>query len=168
MAYYYRSSLNELHVSSGKNCLIIVLGENYFFTDSLFNESNARSLHELFVYAIDNHITSGDSAILANLIGIKLTDFPCALFFTDIRAKEFVFLPLKGLRNNEISILLRKIFDSINATANKPNDILPSINRLILLENLHSVTTKVPSLLFSLVEKSIETAINAWINAVLK
>ena len=86
----------ELDIISGRNCLILVLGSDFFFMDFSINPDHWIFQH-FWVEAIKKHISQGESIQVAELFNIDMTKFPCVVFFNDIRSSKFALLSLQGL-----------------------------------------------------------------------
>lgn len=90
-ATFLKESGDELNIISGRNCLILLLGTDFFYFTDLLKSSDPRISSGLWVGATTKHISQGESIQIAELFGIDLTEFPCVVFFNDIRSSDFAY-----------------------------------------------------------------------------
>ena len=91
----------ELYLISGTSCLIVTLNETQFSVPA-FDQT-------IWERAIDEHVSSGHSARVANLLDIGFDRFPCLVLFDDIRSSNHMIVTLKDMTAQEISEKLRAI-----------------------------------------------------------
>lgn len=164
---YLQETRTELHMISGSSCLIILLGNNFFLTIGLKN--NNLLPDDLMVNAVADHVTSGESVQVAELFGIELTQFPCIVFFSDIRSTEFALVSLKDLEASEVNQLLREVFATIRQQAkDDPKCIIEAIQRYAIQQKVTQKRQRVIQVASTIVGRTIEAVIDAWVKTVIK
>jgi hypothetical protein len=158
----------ELHFVSGQNCLILVLGSNFYYTIGLYEDTDHRRSDDYLIESIATHVSQGESIQIAKLFGIKVTDFPCLLFFTDIRSTDFAIVSLRELDKDKVSQELRWIFSVIDESVKEKKDIVDSIRIKSMLHNAENKGNKILEVGSSLTGKTIETAIEVLIKAMIR
>jgi hypothetical protein len=109
--------------------------------------------------------SEGYSVTVANLFGIKYTDFPCLLFFQDIRLPGHIAIKLKDMTTEQIAMRLRLIFTTVeHATRNKKNP-LGELQKQQSIELLQQTSQLVANKLSGLTEKTFEKAVEAWFSS---
>ena len=103
---YLMVSHDELDILSGENCLVLV-----------FNDSGFLSMgpnQKLWDVILAEHFGKGYSAKFAEIFQVRYDAFPCLLLFDDVRSRKYVEVSLKGLNVDEISLVMRSTFTTIN------------------------------------------------------
>lgn len=159
---FLKRNAKELHQISGKNCLIITLGNDFFFANGLYDENHLSD--DCFVKASNNHVSSGESIQVAHLFNIPISDFPAAIFFTDVRSSNYSLVSLSQLDQKTIQARLREIFAIIKKHSDQPDKIIDAINTYNLKQNIG----KYRNAAIFIVSKTIESLINSWIKASLE
>lgn len=150
----------ELNLISGKDCLVMA-----FSTDELKRSGFDSQLWE---YAVDEQISQGYSLEIAQKLKIKLTDFPCVILFDDIRSKNRETFSFKGKTADEIKNQMRQLFTVIQDGIEKKEKPLVSIKKHKSLENIQRVNRSFWNKLFGFSEKTFQSAVEAWLNTVMK
>jgi hypothetical protein len=159
-AEFLKESGRELHIISGRHCLIIVLGVNFFCTVGLNDD--------FWIEASTKHITTGESIQIAELFDVELTEFPGIVFFHDVRSSNFAFVSLKDLKKEGIKHTLREIFSLIRKQEDNPEEIMNSIRDHLRLRKLHRKQNQVKHAATAFIGKTIETVMEAWVKATVK
>ena len=157
---YLQKAGNELNIISGQQCLIIVLGNDYFRTFGLHDE--------YWIEASANHVTTGESVQVARLFGIDFPDFPCVVFFDDIRSSDFAVVSLKDLQKDDINRVLREVFSIISQNENDSKALIESIQKYTKKQKLREKEGRLKPIVTSFLGKTIETAMEAWIKTLMK
>lgn len=165
---FLQESSGELHLISGKHCLIILLGADFFSIFGLYSDSAHRYSDNYWVEASTKHISAGESVEVAALLGVDLTEFPCVIFFHDIRAKEYALVSLRGKRNEEISQELRHIFSLISNHSSESKSIIDALRSYSTFRKVRDKGHQLTKTATSLVEKTLEAVIEAWVKAMIK
>jgi hypothetical protein len=166
----------ELDIISGEDCLVIVLGKSEFRRSGFDNEVQRPSLtkrvtikiDEIRKSAIREHVEKGYSVKIAQHFGVELTKFPCLLVFDDIRSPAHVIISLKGMTAEEIAERMRSVFTIIHDAAMKKANPLDELTRQQNSENFKKAGKTILSKVSGITEKTFETAMEAWINVVIK
>jgi hypothetical protein len=157
---YLTEYSKELDLISGKNCLVIALSKTGFQRPGI-DHAGWRTF-------IEAHTREGHSVVVAKLFGIEFTEFPCLLIFEDIRSPEHVAIKLTRMTAADIATRMRLIFAIIDISIQEKKNPLEELEKQQSLEvfqkRRQSIGTKVGGLL----EKTFETAMEAWINATIK
>jgi hypothetical protein len=163
---YIQDSRTELSVISGSDCLIIVLGTNFFFTIGLANPN--RLPDDFMVTAFLRQWTSGESIELAKLFHIEATQFPCMVLFTDIRSKEIAVVSFKDMPAAKISRAMRELFTDIHHWAkDDPGNIIESLRKHALLKKASVKAQQAIEVSTALIKKTIEMVIEAWVKSLI-
>ena len=157
---FLKGSGRELHTISDNYCLIIVLGSDFFCTIGLNDEYS--------VSANTDHITTGESVQIAKLFNIELTEFPTMVFFEDIRSSDFAIVSLQNLGKDEINRILREVFTVIRKQETNSKKIIESIRNYSKLRKFQRMKHQATQTTTTLISKTIEMIIEAWIKAVIK
>lgn len=156
---YFSNYGLELHQISGNECLIMAFSKEDFGVP----EFSA----EIWQQAVENHMREGHSVRLANYFGIELTEFPCAVFFRDIRSTEHMIVSLNGLSVSEISWTMRELFSALSENFRKEKSVLKIIDSHLKNKQRTAHGKKAITRIGSLANKSLETAMSAWVKALI-
>ena len=157
---YLKDFGKELNLISGDNCLIIFLTKTGFQRCGFDNE-----LHS---FAINEHISDGYSIQIAKLFDISFDEFPCALFFSDIRSSNHVVASLKDMSAENIAQSMRSIFSVIQKAISEKQDPVKFIESYRNSQEFLKKGKSFISELRSIANKTFETAIEAWIKVIIK
>lgn len=120
---YFIEFGKELDMLSAKNCLVIGIGKGEPNKQPLaFDESGWR-------LTINEQILEGYSIRVADLFGIKYSEFPCLIVFKDIRLQDYTLISLKGLSKEGISQKMRAVFTTLKDAASVNKDPLVALDR---------------------------------------
>lgn len=155
----YLVDSEEIHLVSGKNCLIIGLGNKQV--------QPAFSV-EAWKQVIQEQVSEGHSLTVAKIFGINISDFPCLLLFEDIRKSHYIQVSLKGMTANEISEKLRIIFTSVDNAVTAKNKPLLALQVLRIGDKFRKNGNVIISELRKLAGISLESAIESIISATVK
>jgi len=153
----------ELAVVTGKDCLVIVLGSDSFFT---IGNVNQREYDDFYVRAIEKHISEGESVKVAELFGVGLVEFPCVIFFQDIRKSKHILMPLKNLTSSEIALEFRGLFSEIHNEVEKSKDtsqLLSVIEWYLIRKDISQKKKEVSYKLMDFVDATIKSVIDSWV-----
>ena len=164
---YFQENIRELHYSSSEDCLILFLGSDFFYTVGLYQDWPL-STHDYWVEASTAYISQGESLQVANLFDIKLTEFPCIIFFTDIRSSNFAVISLQDLDEEKINWEVRHVFSIIHEAVKSHEDIIASIRLHSTFYKAQDHSEKLVQVTTSFIGKTIETVMEAWIKATIK
>lgn len=150
----------ELHLLSGKNCLIIALSDTQFMSSGFSDE--------MWEVMIDEQVSEGHSIEVAQLFGIKLTELPCIVLFQDIRTPEHVVVTLKGMKTKEISDQVRSLFSIVHQAASDRENPLSAIEQYRDQEKFRRAGQTIISHVRGLGGRTFEAAMEAWMKANIK
>jgi hypothetical protein len=167
---------NELDIISGEDCLVIALGKSEFKRSGIDEEIKKPSISERFSNfleeawnaAIKEQVSKGYSVKIAQLFNIELTNFPCLLIFQDIRSTDHALITLKGMTAEEIAERMRATFSIIHTAVSDKKPIIETLAYHQNSEALRKAGKTIFSKASGVAEKTFETAIEAWIGAVVK
>ncbi len=159
---YLKEYPTELHILSGDNCLVITLDEkpHDLTVEQLKNK-------EVWEPLLEKHTDYGYTTIVAEIFEIQLDDYPCLLFFNDIRSPEHVVFSLENLSSNEIASELKSIFSEIGDAVSAEDDILKRIvdyGRKKAVLNSGKTAIRWGS---NLANKTLETAVTSFAKSLL-
>jgi hypothetical protein len=156
---YFVDFGKEIDLLSGDNCLVIALSENDFKSVGFDNN--------IWLKVAEAHSNEGHSIKVARLFDIDFTQFPCVVFFDDIRSSDYSIITFKGLTAQEISNKMRSIFSVIQDAVESKQAPLATIKSRKNLEFIKSSGKITAARAGNFVEKSFETAMQAWIKAII-
>jgi hypothetical protein len=167
---------NELDIISGEACLVITLGKTEFkrsgFDEEIkkpsVSERFSNFLEEAWSAAIKEQVSKGYSMKIAQLFNIELTNFPCLLIFQDIRSSDHAQITLKGMIAEEIAERMRATFSIIHTAVSDKKPIIETLASHQNSETLRKAGKTIFSKASGVAEKTFETAIEAWIGALVK
>ncbi|MBN1937458.1 MAG: hypothetical protein JW934_22565 [Anaerolineae bacterium] len=157
---YLKDFGKELNLISGDNCLIIFLTKTGFQRCGFDNE--------IYSLAVNEHISDGYSIQIAKLFDISFDEFPCMLFFSDIRSSNHVIASLKDMSVDDIAQSMRSIFSVIEKAINQNQDPVKLIEYHRNSQEFLKKGKSFVSELRSIANKTFETAIEAWIKVNIK
>lgn len=149
----------ELDSISGEDCLVLVLSDTQV-KRSGFDE-------DLWRLAVSEQAKKGHSRTVAGLFDIGYDEFPCLVVFRDIRSAEHILVKLKGMTAEEIADQMRTLFTVVHKAVSSEEDPLEAIERYQKQERVRGRTQAVISQLRSLPGKTLEIAMEAWVNALI-
>jgi hypothetical protein len=157
---YVANFSKELDLLSHENCLVITLSKTGF----------RRSGYDETVWnlAVNEHISEGYSMTVAQHFKIKYIDFPCIVFFEDVRSPKRVVFSFKDLKMEEIAKQMRTIFTVVQQAVINRKKPVSFLERHRSTEQFNKVRQNALGKLFSFAGTTFETAMEAWINASLK
>jgi hypothetical protein len=156
---YILKNGRELHLLSGANCGLFVLRQSEFRGTGFYSER--------WEQGVTFQVKEGLSLEFGRHFEIEATDFPCFLLFGDIRKSEHVRINLKEMDENQISHLMREVFSVISRANNDKEDIVKMVQKHISGKERKSKGKIVVKTIRSFGTKSLETAMSAWIKALL-
>ena len=151
---------HELHLISGDTCLILTLNQTQFSVPA-FDET-------IWEKAVNEHVASGYSARVAQLLDISFDRFPCMVIFEDIRSSEHVVITLKDMPAKEVSEKLRVIFSLIQTAVEDGENPLSTIDRHRNQESFLSAGQTIVGHVQNFIGKTFEKTMEAWIKATIK
>jgi hypothetical protein len=149
----------ELGSISGEDCLVLVLTDTQV-KRSGFDEG-------LWRLTVSEQAKKGHSRTVAGLFDIGYDEFPCLVVFRDIRSPEHVLVKLKGMTTEEIIVQMRTLFTVVHKAASSEEDPLEAIEHYQKQERIRGTTQAVFSQVRSLPGKTLEIAMEAWVNALI-
>lgn len=155
---YFVDFGKEIDLLSGDNCLVIALSDTDF---------NSVGFNNTWRTVAEAHSDEGYSIKVARLFDIDFTQFPCAVFFGDVRSSDHSIITFKGLTAQEISNKMRSIFNVIQDAVENKQAPLVAIKNHKNLEFIKSSGKNTATRAGNFVEKSFETAMQAWIKAII-
>ncbi len=167
---------NELDIISGEDCLVIALGKSEFKRSGMDEEIKKPSASERFSTLLEDawstvikeQVSKGYSVKIAQLFNIGLTEFPCLLIFQDIRSSDHAIITLKGMTAEEIAERLRATFSIIHTAVSDKKAVIDTLASHQNSETLRKAGKTIFSKATGIAEKTFETAMEAWISAVVK
>ena len=151
----------ELNQASGKNCAILGLGN---IPDKVSDEFDKLT----WTLTARQQVDEGNSLPIAELFHIPLTRFPGLILFRDIRSPEYVLVNLSGLTAEEIAEKMRGVYQAINQAAEAKKDPLEAVSDLRRSETYRVKTRSIISGTRQGAGQTLETVIEAMIEAVIK
>jgi hypothetical protein len=160
---YLKEFGHELHLISGEKCLIITLNQTQFSIPAFpaFDET-------IWEKAMNEHVLSGYSARVAQLLDISFDRFPCLVIFEDIRSSNHVVVTLKDMTAKEISEKLRAIFSVVQEAINDGENPLSAIDRHRNQESFLRAGQTIVGHISNLAGKTFEKAMEAWVKATIE
>lgn len=157
---YLTGYINEIDVLSGQNCLVVFLSDIGFM----------RSGYDKAMWnaAINDHIQKGYSVTVANLFKIKYTDFPCIVLFEAIDSPRKVIFSFSGLKVDELASQLRGIFTVVQQAVQNDKPPLSALESYQSKGRLKRVGSGIFSKLLGFAGKTFESAVDAWIKALIR
>jgi len=150
----------ELNMISGEDCLVIVFGKGEL-NFSQFDE-------KLWRMNMEEQISKGYSTKVAELFNIGFDQFPCLVIFRDIRSPEHIIATLKDMKTEEISETMREVFSLIRQATTNKADALTAIENHRNQERLGKTGNTILSQIRSVAGKTLQTALEAWLKAIIK
>jgi len=163
---YVQDYAIELDIISGDDCLVMMFRKEGSSSIPGYHKGkfNVRDWKNI----VKKHVHGGYSAILARIFGIEFKDFPCLLLFKEINTTEYTIVSLKGMTSDEIKDVMRSIFTIIaSASANSINPII-ALNRKKRTKAIGQGGKNIISAVKGVASKTLEAAMEAWINTMLK
>ncbi len=154
---YLKEYNRELHIISGKSCLVIALSDKEGFCTEIDEQ--------LWATGIDKYVADGQSVTLGQYFDIPVTNFPCLVIFHDIRNFDHVTVNLKNLSTEDIAVTMNEVFSVISKASNNKLDILKALTSERRNKAFLKMGRTLISDMKSLVGKSYEIALNAYIMA---
>ena len=157
---YLKEFGKELHLITGKSCLVITLTSLGFMQYG--------SGDEFMPLAVDEHIVEGYCLQASRLFSIGFDEFPCLLLFRDIRKPQHIRISLKGLSAEEIAQEMRGIFTVLDKSVGQGEDPIEVIDKHIRQQ---AVSEKGKSLwkgIQSFAGKTLETMMEVFVRASIK
>ena len=151
---------SELDILSGEDCLIVAISESEFWHPVFGSEEWNLAVKGLFSKSL--------SVQVARIFNVKFTDFPCVLFFKDIREQEHIIVHLADLSAEEIASELRKVFSIIHIAVQKKVNPIKALSLQNTREDLKHKGNNIISGVSSFAGKTIETAMEAFIGTLIK
>lgn len=158
---YFVEFGDELDLITASDCLIIAFSENEFHTPITHYDD------QIWQSVIGQQISEGHSVKVAKHFGIEYEKFPCLVLFKDIRSPNHLIISLKNSSTDEIAAKLRKTFSIVHKAANLKLDPLEAIHRENNKEVFMQKGQSIISDIRSMVGKTFETGIEAWIKSSL-
>ena len=155
---YLTEYSRELEIITSTNCLAISLCTTRF----------ERTDENSWKLAVDEHLSQGYSAIVANLFQVKFNEFPCLIIFNDIRSSDHALVSLKYMTAEQIADKMRTIFSVIDDAVKNDKQPLAALEQQRVLEFLKKQGNTTISELRSFAGKSFETVMETWIKASMK
>lgn len=152
---YLRTFGTEVDIISRDSCLLIFLGATEIRRPSLDPENWQRT--------IDRHVTSGQSVEIADVLGIKISEFPCLVIFRDLRSGDFVSIHLLELEADEIATRMRSVFSTIKGAVSEKGDPVSAIERSLARDGLLTAIDSMAGGVRKLAVGTFETAMEVWI-----
>ncbi len=149
----------ELDIISDTDCLIMVFGSRFGYFD--FNQ-------ECWNLAVEEYVSEGYSVKLARFFNIDLVDFPCVIFFEDIRSDTNVAIALKDLSVEEIGQMMRSTFSIIRQSVSKKENPVTAMQNYQHREYFLKSGKTVLKQFNDFAGKTLETLMEAWIKANIK
>lgn len=145
----------ELDLLSNEDCLVIALSKTGF----------RRSGYDKAIWnlAVHEQISKGYSNVVGQLFKIKYIDFPCIVFFEDIRSHERVVFSFKEIKAEEIAKQMRMLFTVIQqsvANGKKPIFVLEHHQNT---ERISKLGQSAFSKLIGFAKPTFEIAVENWI-----
>jgi hypothetical protein len=107
----------ELDLLSRRNCLVLAVTDTRAITYGVGENEWKGAIHE----QVDN----GQSLQIAKVFNINFAELPCMVIFRDIRSSEHLIVSLRKMEVDEISQVMRSVFDIIHsANSNKVDPLL--------------------------------------------
>jgi hypothetical protein len=151
----------ELDIISRDSCLIIFLADGDFKRPDIHSS-------DAWLRTISTHVVRGGSAQVARLFDIEYDSMPCLFLFEDIRSDKHIIINLKGLTAQEIAEKMRTVFSVIEKSILKKQNALVALERYRNNEKLQYAGKSVVTEIRGFVGKTMETAMEAWLNAMIK
>jgi len=159
----------EAEIVSGESCLVITLSKTGFgFNKSFKDDDDLGLMDRLHKIAVTEHAMNGYSDNFAQLFQVDVTEFPCLLLFRDIRSSQHFVAALKGMKAEEISEYIRAIFSIVRKASKEKEDVFVALERHKNNENLLKSGKSILTKSSGLAGKTLEVAIEAFINSVIK
>lgn len=156
---YFRTATQEVDLLSGEACLVLFLGNESI--EEISRTSGGST--EFWTELMDRHLSSGYSLSVAEYFGIGSAEFPCLVFFRDIRTPEHIVLSLKGISRADLVPKMRRLFDAIRSAVKEKRDPLTAIGDFATKEVARKRGKKVIHRIQNLVGKTFETALAAYV-----
>lgn len=153
---------DELDLITSADCLVIALSKKEFHIPSTSMDNN------IWSSVINSQVKEGHSILIANHFGIDYENIPCMILFKDIRSSKYIIVSMKNLSADEIASNMRETFSLVHKAAKKSLDPLTLIqqerNKKVFLHKGESIV----STLRTLIGKTFETGVEAWLKTVVK
>lgn len=151
----------ELHLISGKECLIIALTKTEFKIYEFFDE-------KAWIEMIHEHVIEGFSIEVANALDIDITLCPCLAVFQDIRSPERVVISLRDMTAEEIAKRMRVVFSTIHKAVSEKQSSLTALKIYQAKDSIGKTGQAFANKVGALSEKTFEKAMEALVKAVIK
>ncbi len=157
---YLKRFGKELHLITGKNCLVITLTKLGFMQYG--------SDDEFMPLAVDDHIVEGYCLQAAELFKIRYDEFPCLLLFRDIRKPEHIRIALKGLETEEIAQEMRTLFSVVSEAVRQGKDPIEAVEKHNKQQAVSKKRKAIWSTIQSFTGKTLEKMMEAFVEANIK
>jgi len=156
---YLISYIDELHVISGKNCLILLVSLEFLGT----YDTDAKDLWKLVV---GQYSVRGHSVQLGRIFDTGVDKFPCLILFEDIRTDKYITISLTDMSLEDIVKTMRIIFTVVDTSIRQKKSPIIVLEKTRAIEKFNNKGKFLVSQMQALVGKTIETVLTAWIKAV--
>jgi hypothetical protein len=150
----------ELDLITGDDCLVIALGKTEIESSNFDLQS--------WIEVIKEHTEEGYSLKIAKLFELDFDKFPCLLLFRDIRSPRHVVISLAKMTADEIADEMRSIFSIVHKAVAKNISPLDAVVEHQQTEKLGQARQTIAGKVSSFAGKTFETAMEAWIGAIIK
>ncbi|MBI3241296.1 MAG: hypothetical protein HYZ49_03275 [Chloroflexi bacterium] len=157
---YLKKYNKELQSLSGSNCLVLALSEKEFRVTRFAGDQWYKLLYK--------QSSEGYSVQVARLFNIDFTQFPCLLIFDDIRSPDCVIVKMAKKDVNEINQTMRAKFSIIQKAVSQGKDPLDLLEHEGNVETIRGQGKIVMGKVGSFTEKTLESIVDALVNAVIK
>jgi len=157
---YLKEYGKELHLISGKACLVITLSSLGFIQYG--------SDDDIMPLAVEEYVAEGYSLQVAELFQIKFDQFPCLLLFRDIRRPEHILISLKGLDAKGTAQEMRTLFSVVSQAVKQDKDPITAVEEYNKQQVFSEKKKATWSSVRSFVGKTLETIMEAFVKAGIK
>lgn len=164
----------ELNLITGDNCLVVFMSDSWISGTSM-NQKDKDVLADVknklqypqfdLQSVIQEHVSKGYSLDVAQLFDVSFTEFPCLIVFKDIRSSEHIVISFKDLEVERIADLMRQVFSIVRNAVVQKQDILIAIESQLTKDKLVTAGLVIVSKIRSLIEKTYEILITAFVIA---
>lgn len=160
----------DLDHLSGGNCLVLVINKNKYLRSGV--DKKLRTVEnklniDYWKRLVRESSSEGYSVLIADHFNIQYTDFPCLVFFQDIRSPEHVIVSFKGMQVDEIAERMKVIFSVINNAILEGKPVLSEVQKLKDKESFQKSGARAISSIRTIAGKTFETAMEAWIKVLI-
>lgn len=156
---YLKDYGKELHLITGKDCLVITL-TGFGFMQYGFDD-------RIMPLAVEEGVAEGYCLQAAELFKIKYHEFPCLVLFRDIRSSEHLLVALKGLSAEQIGLEMRTLFSVIKEAVEQNRDPITAVEKHNRQQALSEKKRATWGRIESLAGKTIETMMEAFFKAAI-